>query len=417
MEESKPLSRDFFSRKKLQTLTEKCKEKGIGFSPLENSKYEIYKFSLSKKNFSDLDIFIADEKDTDLALSIDWDALRGLDTLAGYVDIKNQLVEVSILGSSVFGSIDKNRLFGPGKNQIVLKSSSGGPTIEIGEESGLCAKLRGTDAVELSVKIYGLVVRSAEEAENQIKKHCSQIFFEILKERSLGLRLRRRIRRGLRIRIKERILGESALPEYTLRYPTQALPFIPVALLAAAEDPLLPPSFNFLLNYQAVEFFLFRANRIEALDAIRSIVEDAKFDSSSDKDINKIISAMKPQWINATKRELEQISTLINNDNLLDKLRSFLSADVSLKEHLSKAHKFTSHVVDVSAANGEFAKVVASRVYEIRNSIVHAKEDENEKRPLLLLQSSDEEIIDLDAFFLNTIAKEVLQIFGNDGPL
>ncbi len=405
------------SREKLKRLEKHCSEKKVPFSRWENVKFEGYLIKITKPNFSDLDFYVTSEKDLDALLEIGIENIAGLNSISGYVDLKKSVIEAHLVGTSIFGTIKKEKLLGAGQNEIVLKSEKGGPEIRIGIESAFSAELRNGDYQDLSIRISGIKVTSDEDAEIQIKKYCSQLFFTIMEKKNLGLRLRRRIRRGYRSLIRER-LSESLPPsKLELNYPQNSLSFVPVALLAATTDPFLPPSFQFLLNYQAVEFFLTKANRIDAHNAIKSLLEDPSFNPSEEKHTTKLLALIKPQWINPMKKELEQLISLFSHSSLISSVRKFLEQDGDVVKHLSAAHKFTEFKITSKMSDSKLALTLASRVYDIRNAIVHSKDEERTNKPLLLLQSADEEIVDLDSAMLGFLAKEIVKLFGVEGAL
>ncbi len=406
-------------REKLSKLKARCRENGLSlkrkdFNYDDRGSIEAYIIRLSKPHFSDLDFYVTTEKDVDIALSENLHNLASLETLSGYVNLESNIIEVQITSTSVFGTIDKERLLGANKNELLLVGGSQQPTIRIGPESELSRELRSSTDIGWSVRLEGVSVKSADEAEVLIKRYCAQIFFNILDERRLGLRLKRRIRRGYRSRVMDRKMKEIAQPSIVLKYPDEVLSFIPVALLAASSDSLLPPSFQFLLRYQAVEFFMLRANRTAAFESIKEVIDSTDFNSSNRNQLSKLLKIIKPQWVNPLTRELEQLITLMQNSSLLGSLRSFLENDFAVMEHVASRHKFTSAIVKADFNDVELAKAVANRIYDIRNAIVHAKEDSSGERNLLLIESADEEIVDLDSAFLGFIAKETVRSLGSE---
>jgi len=315
-------------RQKLSKLENQCKENGLSlvrkdFIYEDRSSIEAYIIKLSKPYFSEIDFYVTTEKDLDIALGEGFQDLAGLDTLSGHVDLRNNVIEVQITGTSVFGTIDEARLLGPKKKEILLVGSSQQPNIRIGRESELNRELRGPRDTGWSIRLEGIKATSAIEAETLIKKYCAQVFLKILDERGIGLRLHRRIRKGYRSRVMERKMKELPLPFKDLTYPDEVVSFIPVALLTAASDPLLSPSFQFLLRYQAMEFFMLRANRTEAFQSIKLVIDSPTFSSSNENHLSKLLKTIKKQWISPTSQEREQLATLMQNSTLLASLRSF----------------------------------------------------------------------------------------------
>lgn len=416
MTEIKTMFNSDSAKEKLQKLKKYCSDKKILLEEWKSAASEAYLVKLTREHFSELTLFVSNERDLDVALSADIEHIAGLNTLSGYVDLKNNFIEVQLVGVSVFQIIDKQRLFGPKLNEIVITPKTKGPKIRIGLETSFFSELRSGTTSNLSIQFTGLNVTSAEDAEAQVKKYCAQLFLTILDKRNVPLRLHRMIRRGFRSRVKERERESEALPDLVLEYPTHEVSFIPTLLLIASTDSLLPPSFQFLLCYQAIEFFLIRSNRNEAFQALKGVIDDANFNTTDVRNLSKLLDVMKPNWVNPTMRELEQLKTLLFNTELLKSIREFIKLESQVKQHWSNTHKFTDRIL-VETSDKELADSLGNRIYQIRNAIVHSKEDASGLRPQLLLQTTDEEIIDYDAFLLSYIARQVIGIYGKEGDL
>lgn len=417
MAEKKSMLDSQTAKEKLHKLKEYCIAKKIHFETWQDFNWEAYLIKLSHPKFSDLTLYITNEKDLDVALNVELEHIAGLHTLNGFVNLKDNFIEVQLAGVSVFNTIDKKRLFGPNLNEITINPKLQGPKIRIGPESNFFSELRSGTSSQLSIQFTGLNVNSWEDAEAQVKKYSGHLFLTILDQRKVSLRLHRMIRKGFRSRVKQRENESEVLPDLVLEYPRHEFSFVPASLLIASSDPLLSPSFQFLLSYQAIEFLLVRSNRNEAFRELKAIVDDKSFDTSDVKNLSKLLGAIKENWVNPMKREIEQLKVLLSNTDLLQSIRAFLKKETQTKEHWSTPHKFTDNCIFLEMSDKELVYSLTNRVYQIRNAIVHSKEDASGLRPQLLLQTSDEEIIDYDAFLVSHIARQVIEIYGKEAEL
>ena len=138
----------------------------------------------------------------------------------------------------------------------------------------------------------------------------------------------------------------------------------------------------FLNYYQTLEYFMPAAVRQGALKRIRRELRDPKFDEDSDQSILRIASAAE-RSINMP--EAAQIRVLVAEYVRRDVLEDFFKHDWG--NYFSKRGPIEG-VPAISLESPEFLNHVADRIYQIRNRIVHAKDDPRYQEARVLLPLS-----------------------------
>jgi hypothetical protein len=196
------------------------------------------------------------------------------------------------------------------------------------------------------------------------------------------------VRNGRVISLTPRQLVADARRSYRLgaviediRYPKVEIQPEVADLFNFAGQAYENPPLAFLSYYQTLEYFIPAAVRRSALSKIRRELNDPTFDTSSDRCVMRILSATERSM---RLPESDQIRIMVREEVRLDRLEEFLAAQTST--HFSKHGPISG--VDIinqrDPAKG-LADQVADRIYQIRNRIVHAKDDPryDESRVLL----------------------------------
>jgi hypothetical protein len=152
------------------------------------------------------------------------------------------------------------------------------------------------------------------------------------------------------------------------------------AAQAADNSPLA-----FLSYYQTLEYFIPAAVRQNALKRIRRELHDPTFDEDSDNCLLRIVTATE-RSVNVP--EASQLRTLIKEFVRKDRLEEFF--------HQEWGNYFTRkgpiqgvEVINLSNTT-DVSEQVADRIYQIRNRIVHARDDPRYRDARVLLPQSQE---------------------------
>lgn len=402
----KNLINDEQSLKLIQQLKEHCSSSKVDFKnstlSTKDSTLTGYKINLSGPGWSNYEVGIYFPKDLEKLDGINLKNLFTLENFEGICSIDNNIIEVAIAGTNIFGFVEKEKLFKT-QNPIVLKDKT--TEISIGECSKTYKAIftyATTDTVTLRIK--NVTPKNSVEAENCLKTYTSKLFIDILDSIGVGLKIKRRLRKGIQQSI-------SATSNAALNFPKEHYPFESSSLFLTAQSFRANPSVKFFFLYQSLEFLFFRANRSEAISTIQKITTDAGFDPKNNEDIKKIIKAMKKAWVNPLSDELNQLTQLLTQSLNVQEVWHHIDSDNAAKEHLSQTNKFSNTQLITGVDEKSFIRLLATRIYQIRNSIVHSKEDGSGTFAIFLPDSNDEEIIDLDGIFLNYIVRKTLEGF------
>jgi hypothetical protein len=197
------------------------------------------------------------------------------------------------------------------------------------------------------------------------------------------------------------------LPEVsrTIRYPRTAVGSDVSVLFGfgsqASDDPLQA----FLSYYQALESFIPAAMRQSAMKNIRRELRDPVFDESDNASMLRIIKAVGGP-ISAT--ELHQLRIVVNEYVRASLLEEFF--DRGWGDYFSHKGPIKG-VTPVNARNTNMslASQVADRVYQIRNRLVHAKDDPRfDDARVLLPRSTESNALTPDVLLVRLLATEVI---------
>ncbi|MFE1103838.1 hypothetical protein ACFW4K_25260 [Nocardiopsis alba] len=152
------------------------------------------------------------------------------------------------------------------------------------------------------------------------------------------------------------------------------------ARTAAGNLPL-----EFLSYYQILEYFLPAAIRREALKEIRRELRDPRFEESNDESLLRLVSIAESAKHNS---ESNQFNTVIRQFTREDIIVDFLEAQD--QEYFTKRGPISAEPLNLKNRSTNILDQVASRVYGIRNRIVHAKDDPRFGDAKVLLPQSHE---------------------------
>jgi hypothetical protein len=170
------------------------------------------------------------------------------------------------------------------------------------------------------------------------------------------------------------------------------------------------PPLSFLSYYQTLEYFVPAAVRQNALKRIRRELQDPAFNEESDISILRIVSATE-RSINTP--EAAQLRTLVNEFVRKDRLVEFFHEEWG--DYFTRRGPIQGAEAINPGNSSNLCDQVADRVYQIRNRIVHAKDDPRyQDARVLLPQSQEAQSLGPDVELVRLLAMEA--ILGNQGP-
>ncbi|MGW5261611.1 hypothetical protein ACWEQG_11580 [Microbispora sp. NPDC004025] len=197
---------------------------------------------------------------------------------------------------------------------------------------------------------------------------------------------------------------EQRLP--TVRFPETEVRHEVASLFNFAGSAVGNWPLAFLSYYQSLEYFIPIAARKSAIRRMRKELTDPLFDRSRDEDLVRILAV-----VEASTRpdEASHFSTLISECVRRDRVVDFLASG-GWGEHFTKRGPIKGvEPLNPDNGNRDILDQVASRIYKIRNRIVHAKDDPRFVNERVLLPRSDEaEMLGPDVQLIRLLATEVI---------
>jgi hypothetical protein len=296
-----------------------------------------------------------------------------------------------------------------GKNHIEasLVSANGGQLlrsatgpVEVSNRSGLTVRLDSPSApaqvlldsiyhpdprVSTTVSLIGTSASSSRQAEAALEWVGETFLFQHDLAANEPAYLVQRTRRYRFDEFGSRKPDEVAL-EYEYHLPDERFRSDPMRLYMYGRS-LTPelPLIQFLVYYQAIEYFLPYYSRLATLQTLRAAVMDPTFDATSDDSLVRILESVEPR-----RSEKDQLRAAITHCVDCGHLRRFLGNLFQMaglnrapSEHLRGLRALCAeaeHSCDARSlapadceCDQRLLRLLTERIYELRNRIVHAK--------------------------------------------
>jgi hypothetical protein len=192
-----------------------------------------------------------------------------------------------------------------------------------------------------------------------------------------------------------------------IRYPrTKVKPDVAILFGFASQTASDPPR-AFLSYYQALEYFIPTAIRQSAIKKIRRELRDPSFDEASDASLLRIVKAAEGSIAAA---EPNQLRIVVNEYVRASRLEEFFERDWGGYFTHRGPIKGVPHI-NMKNTDPILPYQVADRVYQIRNRIVHAKDDPRfGQAGVLLPQSSESNALTPDVLLVRLLATEAISV-------
>ncbi len=257
----------------------------------------------------------------------------------------------------------------------------------------------------LTIRIEGQELKTHEEASDFLIKIANAVLFQIDLATNIPLHLLmdRQIIRGIRQRKARQDKPEFQPPKY--EYDKE-----PLALYWYARTSTNMPLLQFLAFYQVMEFYFPLYSFTEAQQRIKNLLKNPLFDTTKDTDVAQIINIIK---VSAKGKsigdEKSQIKATIQHIVDKDSLLAFFNENEERKDFFDQQKKTKSiskQKINFSSGETDIRLETALRVYEIRNRIVHSKEED--ELELILPYSSEIKTIKQDLELVEFLARKAI---------
>jgi hypothetical protein len=272
--------------------------------------------------------------------------------------------------------------------RIHLVDQSGGPCIELSNASPLAMLLYGSPYVvpdRIPLVLTVKVDYDARIEEDALIRRTDELIRSLVYEldirngKVLGSAPRTLPREARRLALSKKYLD-------AIRYPQVRIQAEVADLFNFAGHAYDNPPLAFLSYYQTLEYFIPAAVRQSTFKIIRKELRDPTFDRQSDSCILRIVSTAERS---SRLAEAEQLRALVREYVRSDRLDEFFETDWGI--YFTKRGPI-SGVESINPSNPSkgLGDQVTDRIHQIRNRIVHAKDDPRYEDARVMLPRSQE---------------------------
>lgn len=226
-----------------------------------------------------------------------------------------------------------------------------------------------------TLKILGLKCSRDDDALKALENISSAFFFELDMLTGITLTLSRT--RKFPLDDDPRPSGGAAprtRPALTIprkKYSNEA-----ISLYIYGRSATSAPLLRFLAYYQCLEYFFPSYWDAEMIGRVRRALNDPRFDSDNDKDVNRLIRMMSMRGrVGAPPRE--QLRATVSGCVDSDEIEIFLQGSSEEMTRALTTKEYISGVRPLALRDkkNELTHQVADRLYDLRCRVVHSKED------------------------------------------
>jgi hypothetical protein len=259
------------------------------------------------------------------------------------------------------------------------------------------------------LRIEGMHATAAEAAADILERISNSILFQLDLHTDVPVFLARR--REFFDRRPRRSPAPGVMSAPAFQYDNE-----PMALYWYARTSQQVPLLSFLAFYQVLEFYfpVFSAERAHA--TLRNLLKDPRFDVANDLHIARLVQAIRP---NASGRgfgdERAQLQATIQACVTPLQMSEFFRSDDRLFKFYDRHGKQRMPIVETKlpvSTDSDLRPLVAQRVYDIRNRIVHTKSGEPGSEVLLPF-SRESRLLRFDIQLIQYLARQALIATSN----
>ena len=231
-----------------------------------------------------------------------------------------------------------------------------------------------------TITVENVKIERHRETLKLIERIANSVCFQISLIIGINLHLQREQR--LTRRIRRRKKGDKK----DICFPDREYDQQPMSLFWYAKGASSLPLLQFLAYYQILEFYMPSYSNKDAMNKIKNILKDPRFNIEKDSQVARIVSVSSPTS-KGYGDERSQLEAVIRGCVDPSELLGMLSSNKALKEYYTNEYKsIAPQKLTINSKNlSELLSQVTKRIYEIRCRIVHTKDSptEHDLRPLL----------------------------------
>jgi len=293
---------------------------------------------------------------------------------------------------------------GQGELSIALDRASD-LLILIGEWRRRAGIIRRDRDPKLSVvRFEGFGVKDTSGARDLLEGVGASVLFELDLTHGLGAWFALARERPTR-RPADRPQISPRLPEF----PRNKYEPEPLQLYMYARGAMAMPLLEFLAYYQAIEFFFPRYSESALRRRVEKLVKHPGFSAHNDRDIGVLVEILREARGRGFGSELDQLKETLRECIEPKELRDFIAADEERTQFFrDKRSPLTTATIPLQDGDTDLRDRVASRIYDLRCKIVHAKDPGHERVDLLLPNSPEAQLIGHDIALVRLLAERVI---------
>lgn len=293
------------------------------------------------------------------------------------------------------------------EREIIIHLASEAVCLEISGASpcatvwGFGNRYSGSPDVDLTLKFDFHEQLSTSDMVSEIQTLLSSLMYELDVRNAINIQPLRRLQADALPR-----RPSASRAKIPLRFPEMSIEPDVATLFNFASAAVDNPTLSYLFYYQVLEYFFPSAVRRSSLKRIKDELSDPLFSKSNTKSLMRILTIAEKS---ANQTEERQIKTLLEDCVRSDQLLDFFSTSEWGAHFTRKGPIRGVENINVENRDKKLSDQVADRVYQIRNRIVHAKDDiRYDQARALLPQSAEAESLRPDLALMRLLASEVV---------
>ncbi|WP_410634035.1 hypothetical protein [Amycolatopsis sp. cmx-4-83] len=260
------------------------------------------------------------------------------------------------------------------------------------------------------VVITGVTTERHDQALRLLQEISTSFFIDLDLSYGFAFRLKKDIRVEFASEPSEEEPSSTKMPRFpVLKHNDDA-----ASLYLYARALVSAPLLAYLAYYQVLEFFMPKYARVAAVQKLRDVLRDPRFDHDDDIALGRVI-----EMVNDTDRiagtEREQLKATVTRcldaGALLDYLESHPRGTAAMADKKRIADIRLLNPKDTSAS---LVEQVADRIYDLRCRIVHGKEGGNGRGEPLRPFGRESKLLTYDLDLIRFVAQRVL--ITSSGP-
>ena len=266
--------------------------------------------------------------------------------------------------------------------------------------------------ITLLIENINTPIKTQEEAKTLLEKVSYTLFFQLslLYNIDIVLSPRKKTRRERNRIVRERTGIATDYKDLKLEYEYDE---IPMSLYWFAQINKSSPFFMYFALYQVLEFYFPIYSTLLEKTRIQNLIKDPSFNINKDCDVVKLLNIIKKHSAGNLGDEREQLSTTLRSILSAEDVINYIKDNSHLKKYYSS--KDTGKISEKKIRltdNVGILDDIATRIYDIRCSIVHNKASESSRKILPL--TKDNEYLANDVQLLEFISRKA--IIANSRP-